>query len=70
MLKSEEEADIFGLYSGADAYLLPESRAIEGLSKAARRVMESQVRQRVVQEKSVEPSQSRSPRRHPTGGLF
>lgn len=50
--ESEEEADIFGLYSGADAYLFAPLNLVRlrVQLEAARRVMESQVRQRVVQE--------------------
>lgn len=50
--ESEKEADIFGLYCGADAYLFAPLNLVRlrVQLEAARRVMESQVRQRVVQE--------------------
>lgn len=48
----DEEADIFGLYSGADAYLFAPLNLVRlrVQLEAARRVMENQVRQRMVQE--------------------
>ncbi|MEC8276344.1 MAG: diguanylate cyclase [Myxococcota bacterium] len=50
--EDEKEADIFGLYCGADAYLFAPLNLVRlrVQLEAARRVMESQVRQRVVQE--------------------
>jgi diguanylate cyclase (GGDEF)-like protein len=50
--ESEPEADIFGLYSGADAYLSAPLNLVRlrVQLEAARRVMENQVRQRMVQE--------------------
>lgn len=50
--ENEAEADIFGLYCGADAYLFAPLNLVRlrVQLEAARRVMESQVRQRVVQE--------------------